>query len=38
MGGLVRLLPMSYAMTMIGTLALVGWPFLTGFYSKDVIL
>jgi len=38
MGGLVRLLPMSYAMTMVGTLALVGWPFLTGFYSKDVIL
>jgi proton-translocating NADH-quinone oxidoreductase chain L len=38
MGGLVRLLPMSYAITLVGTLALVGWPFLTGFYSKDVIL
>ena len=38
MGGLVRLLPLSYAMTLIGTLALVGWPYLTGFYSKDVIL
>lgn len=38
MGGLVRLLPLSYAMTLVGTLALVGWPFLTGYYSKDVIL
>lgn len=38
MGGLVRLLPLSYAITLVGTLALVGWPFLTGYYSKDVIL
>lgn len=38
MGGLVRLLPFTYTMMMLGSLALMGIPFLTGFYSKDVIL
>jgi NADH-ubiquinone oxidoreductase chain 5 len=38
MGGMIQLLPMSYTMILIGSLALVGFPFLTGFYSKDVIL
>ena len=38
MGGLVQILPMSYIMILIGSLALMGIPFLTGFYSKDVIL
>ena len=38
MGGLVRLLPFTYAMMFIGSIALMGFPFLTGFYSKDVIL
>lgn len=38
MGGLINLLPLSYAMMLIGSLSLVGFPFLTGFYSKDVIL
>lgn len=38
MGGLRRVLPFSYAVTLIGSLALMGIPFLSGFYSKDVIL
>ena len=38
MGGVAKLLPFTYAMMFIGSLALIGFPFLTGFYSKDVIL
>lgn len=38
MGGLSKLLPFTYAMMLIGSLSLMGMPFLTGFYSKDVIL
>jgi NADH-ubiquinone oxidoreductase chain 5 len=38
MGSLIRFFPISYAMILIGSLALVGFPFLTGFYSKDAIL
>jgi NADH-ubiquinone oxidoreductase chain 5 len=38
MGGLASILPFTYAMMLIGSLSLIGFPFLTGFYSKDVIL
>jgi NADH-ubiquinone oxidoreductase chain 5 len=38
MGGLLNIFPVSYAMILIGSLALIGFPFLTGFYSKDCIL
>ena len=38
MGGVAQILPFTYAMMVIGSLALIGFPFLTGFYSKDVIL
>lgn len=38
MGGLIKFFPVSYTMILIGSLALVGFPFLTGFYSKDAIL
>jgi proton-translocating NADH-quinone oxidoreductase chain L len=38
MGGVIQLFPVSYAMVLIGSLALVGFPFLAGFYSKDAIL
>ena len=38
MGSLAQLLPITYSLMLIGTLSLVGFPFLTGFYSKDSIL
>ncbi len=38
MGGLVKLLPLTYVVILVGSLSLTGFPFLTGFYSKEVIL
>lgn len=37
-GGLRGRLPFTYTMILIGSLSLMGFPFLTGFYSKDAIL
>ena len=38
MGGLIRLIPFTYTMILIGSLSLMAFPYLTGFYSKDLIL
>jgi NADH-quinone oxidoreductase subunit L len=38
MGGLYRMIPLTYAMMWIGSLALAGIPVFAGYYSKDVIL
>jgi NADH-ubiquinone oxidoreductase chain 5 len=37
-GKLTKILPYTYNMIFIGCLALIGFPFLSGFYSKDLIL
>nr|YP_009231710.1 NADH dehydrogenase subunit 5 [Moloha majora]ALZ50228.1 NADH dehydrogenase subunit 5 [Moloha majora] len=38
MGGLVKFLPLSVMYMSVANLALCGFPFLAGFYSKDLIL
>ena len=37
-GGLLKILPFTYIALLIGSLALIGFPFFSGFYSKDNIL
>jgi NADH-ubiquinone oxidoreductase chain 5 len=38
MGGLIKLLPFTYSVMLVGSLSLLATPYLTGFYSKDLIL
>jgi NADH-quinone oxidoreductase subunit L len=38
MGGVWKKIPLTYALMLIGTLALTGFPLLSGFYSKDAII
>lgn len=37
-GGTISILPFSYVLFWLGSLALMGFPFLAGFYSKDLII
>jgi len=38
MGGVWKKIPYTYALMIIGTLALTGFPFLSGYYSKEAII
>ncbi|MFA7275335.1 MAG: NADH-quinone oxidoreductase subunit L [Pseudobdellovibrionaceae bacterium] len=38
MGGIWKLVPVTYIMMWVGSLALAGVPFFAGYYSKDLIL
>ena len=38
MGGLYKKMPITYITSLIGTLALIGFPGFAGFYSKDMII
>tara|TARA_Y100001970_G_scaffold294030_1_gene446053 strand:- start:14946 stop:16880 length:1935 start_codon:yes stop_codon:yes gene_type:complete len=38
MGGIWKMIPVTYSLMWIGSLALAGLPFFAGFYSKDIVL
>tara|TARA_E500000178_G_C16951945_1_gene721721 strand:+ start:97 stop:1146 length:1050 start_codon:yes stop_codon:yes gene_type:complete len=38
MGGLWKKMPITWLVSLIGSLSLIGFPFFSGFYSKDLII
>ena len=38
LGGLIPFLPFTYSVMLVGSIALLGLPWLSGFYSKDLII
>ena len=38
LGGLIKFLPVTYSLMMVGTISLMALPFVSGYYSKDLIL
>jgi NADH-quinone oxidoreductase subunit L len=38
MGGLRKYMPITWLTSLVGSLALIGFPFMSGFYSKDSII
>ena len=38
MGSIIMVQPLSYLFILVGSLALAGFPFLSGYYSKDLLL
>ena len=38
MGGLCKILPVTYICFLLGSLSLIGFPFTSGFFSKEAIL
>jgi NADH-ubiquinone oxidoreductase chain 5 len=38
MGGLINVLPITYIAMLIASLSLLGFPYLSGFYSKDMLI
>lgn len=37
-GGLIHFLPISYGLILIGSIILMGFPFFSGYYSKDILI
>jgi NADH-ubiquinone oxidoreductase chain 5 len=38
MGGLLKIMPFSYILLLIGSYSLIGFPYLAGFYSKEPLM
>jgi len=37
-GGLVKVMPITYISILIASLSLLGFPYISGFYSKDIVI